>query len=100
MVMGKSNFFFPFTKSLIILPVNKPSFSNDKSACARKFICKITSSLIKTFIKNSNENFGGQLKNLLCKFGAMFSIHKKNESGFDKIILKNDFTNNYAAIIP
>jgi len=30
----------------------------------------------------------------------MFSIHKKNESGFDKIILKNDFTNNYAAIIP
>ena len=30
----------------------------------------------------------------------MFSIHKKNESGFDKVILKNDITNNYAAIIP
>jgi len=30
----------------------------------------------------------------------MFSIHKKNESGFDKIILKNDVTNNYAAVIP
>lgn len=30
----------------------------------------------------------------------MFSIHKKSESGFDKIILKNDLTNNYAAIIP
>ena len=30
----------------------------------------------------------------------MFSIHKESESGFDKIILKNDLTNNYAAIIP
>lgn len=30
----------------------------------------------------------------------MFSIHKKNESGFDKVILKNDITNNYAVIIP
>lgn len=30
----------------------------------------------------------------------MFSIHKKNESGFDKIILQNDETKNYAAIVP
>jgi len=30
----------------------------------------------------------------------MFSIHKKKESGFDKIILKNDVTNNYAAVLP
>ncbi len=30
----------------------------------------------------------------------MFSIHKKKESGFDKIILKNDVTNNYAVILP
>ena len=30
----------------------------------------------------------------------MFSIHKKKESGFDKIILKNEVTNNYAAVIP
>ncbi len=30
----------------------------------------------------------------------MFSIHKKKESGFDKIILKNDVTNNYATVIP
>lgn len=30
----------------------------------------------------------------------MFSIQKKSEAGFDKIILKNDITNNYAAILP
>lgn len=30
----------------------------------------------------------------------MFSINKKLEAGFEKIILKNDITNNYAAIIP
>lgn len=30
----------------------------------------------------------------------MFSIHKKSESGFDKIILQNDETHNYAAIVP
>lgn len=30
----------------------------------------------------------------------MFSIHKKEESGYKKIILKNDVTNNYAAVIP
>jgi aldose 1-epimerase len=30
----------------------------------------------------------------------MFSISKKTESGFEKVILKNDITNNYAAIIP
>jgi aldose 1-epimerase len=30
----------------------------------------------------------------------MFSIHKKNESGFDKVILQNDETQNYAAIVP
>ncbi len=30
----------------------------------------------------------------------MFSIHKKSEAGFEKIILKNDVTGNYAAIIP
>lgn len=30
----------------------------------------------------------------------MFSIQKKSEAGFEKIILKNDVTNNYAAIIP
>ena len=30
----------------------------------------------------------------------MFSINKKSEAGFEKIILKNDITNNYAAIIP
>ena len=30
----------------------------------------------------------------------MFTIHKKKESGFDKIILQNDETKNYAAIAP
>ena len=30
----------------------------------------------------------------------MFSIHKKIEAGFEKVILKNELTNNYAAIIP
>lgn len=30
----------------------------------------------------------------------MFSIHKKSESGFDKIILQNDETNNYASVVP
>lgn len=30
----------------------------------------------------------------------MFSIHKKTEDGFEKIVLKNDLTNNYAVIIP
>ena len=30
----------------------------------------------------------------------MFSIYKKREAGFDKVILKNELTNNYAAIIP
>lgn len=30
----------------------------------------------------------------------MFSIHKKIEAGFEKVILKNDATNNYAAILP
>ncbi|HUZ57189.1 MAG TPA: aldose 1-epimerase [Hanamia sp.] len=30
----------------------------------------------------------------------MFSILKKSESGFEKIILKNEITNNYAAILP
>ena len=30
----------------------------------------------------------------------MFSIHKKIEAGFEKVILKNDLTNNYAAILP
>jgi aldose 1-epimerase len=30
----------------------------------------------------------------------MFSIHKKIEAGFKKVILKNDITGNYAAIIP
>ncbi len=30
----------------------------------------------------------------------MFSIQKKKESGFDKVILKNDVTGNYATILP
>lgn len=30
----------------------------------------------------------------------MFSIHKKIEAGFEKVILKNDLTNNYAVILP
>lgn len=30
----------------------------------------------------------------------MFSIQKKSESGFEKIILKNDVTGNYASVIP
>jgi aldose 1-epimerase len=30
----------------------------------------------------------------------MFSIEKKSENGFEKIILKNDITNNYAVILP
>lgn len=30
----------------------------------------------------------------------MFSIEKKSENGFKKIILKNDVTNNYAVILP
>ncbi|HEY5463358.1 MAG TPA: aldose 1-epimerase [Hanamia sp.] len=30
----------------------------------------------------------------------MFSINKKSEAGFEKIILKNDITNNYASILP
>jgi|SRR5690242_15955754 len=30
----------------------------------------------------------------------MFSIQKKKEAGFEKVILKNDVTNNYAAVIP
>lgn len=30
----------------------------------------------------------------------MFSIEKKSENGFQKIILKNDITNNYAVILP
>ncbi|MEO8720631.1 MAG: aldose 1-epimerase [Ginsengibacter sp.] len=30
----------------------------------------------------------------------MFSIEKKSEAGFEKIILKNDVTNNYASILP
>ena len=30
----------------------------------------------------------------------MFSINKKVEAGFEKIILKNELTNNYAVIIP
>jgi aldose 1-epimerase len=30
----------------------------------------------------------------------MFSIHEKSESGFEKIILKNDVTGNYATILP
>ena len=30
----------------------------------------------------------------------MFSIHKKLEAGFKKVILKNDITGNYAAVIP
>ncbi len=30
----------------------------------------------------------------------MFSIHNQREAGFEKVILKNDLTNNYAAIIP
>ena len=30
----------------------------------------------------------------------MFSIQKRSEAGFEKIILKNETTNNYAAIIP
>lgn len=30
----------------------------------------------------------------------MFSIQKKSENGFDKIILKNDVTNNYVSILP
>jgi len=30
----------------------------------------------------------------------MFSIHKKIENGFEKVVLKNDLTNNYASIIP
>ena len=30
----------------------------------------------------------------------MFTIHKKKESGFDKIVLQNDETKNYAAIAP
>lgn len=30
----------------------------------------------------------------------MFSIQKKSEAGFEKIILKNDITGNYASVIP
>ena len=30
----------------------------------------------------------------------MFSIHKKREAGFEKVILRNDITNNFAAILP
>ena len=30
----------------------------------------------------------------------MFSIHKKKENGFEKIILKDDMTNTYAEILP
>jgi len=30
----------------------------------------------------------------------MFSIDKKIENGFEKVVLKNDLTNNYASIIP
>ncbi|MEP6948946.1 MAG: aldose 1-epimerase [Ginsengibacter sp.] len=30
----------------------------------------------------------------------MFSIHKKNESGFEKVILKDNETNTYATILP
>lgn len=30
----------------------------------------------------------------------MFSIEKKSENGFNKIILRNDITNNYATILP
>ncbi len=30
----------------------------------------------------------------------MFSIHKKSEAGFEKVILKNDTTGNYASVIP
>lgn len=30
----------------------------------------------------------------------MFSINKKSEAGFEKIILKNEITNNYATVLP
>ena len=30
----------------------------------------------------------------------MFSIHKKNENGFEKVILKDNSTNTYATILP
>jgi aldose 1-epimerase len=30
----------------------------------------------------------------------MFSIHKKSEAGFEKVILRNDVTNNFVSILP